>query len=271
MVGSRLVEELLKAGHYVIGIDRTGKEACGGNYTQYQADLADKERIKKIANTNKVDRFIHLAALAHTEGEPDLSWDRYYHVNVECAKNLFDVAGERPVLFISTIDVYGFFDGKSVVDARTELHPVSNYGKSKALAEKACRTLKHYTIFRFSPIYSDEIKRDIQKRYYLKYPNVAYRIGKGTEYEILNVKKAIKAMVSWCNTETKNDIQVIKDSKSMWTPDYIEAERKAGRAKLVLYFPRWMVYCGYVVLKRVFGENEKTYLLNKAVYPLKSK
>ena len=67
MVGSRLVEELLKAGHYVIGIDRTGKEACGGNYTQYQADLADKERIKKIANTNKVDRFIHLAALAHTE------------------------------------------------------------------------------------------------------------------------------------------------------------------------------------------------------------
>jgi nucleoside-diphosphate-sugar epimerase len=271
MIGSRLVGELLKAGHHVIGIDRTGKEVCGKNYARYQADLGDKERIKMIVDTNKVDRFIHLAALAHTEGESDLSWDRYYHVNVKCAKNLFDAAGEKPVLFISTIDVYGFFDGKSIVDGQTELHPVSNYGKSKALAEKACRKLKHYTIFRFSPIYSDEIKRDIQKRYYLKYPNVAYQVGRGTEYEILNVKKAIKSIVAWCNTEPINDIRVIKDSKSMWTPDYIKAERKAGRAKLVLHFPRWIVCCGYVVLKRVFGENEKTYLLNKVVYPLKSK
>lgn len=271
LIGSRLVGELLKAGYHVIGIDRTGKEVRGKYYAHYQADLANKERIKMIADTNKVDRFVHLAALAHTECESDLSWDRYYHVNVECAKNLFDVAGEKPVLFISTIDVYGFFDGKSVVDGQTEIHPVSNYGKSKALAEKACRGLKHYTIFRFSPIYSDEIKRDIQKRYYLKYPNVAYQIGRGTEYEILNVKKAIKSIVSWCKTEPENDIRVIKDSKSMWTPDYIKEERKAGRAKLVLHFPRWMVHCGYVVLKGVFGENEKTYLLNKAVYPLKSK
>lgn len=270
MIGSQLVKGLLDAGHVVIGVDRTGDETCGGDYYHYKVDLAEKDRLQKIADSNKVDRFIHLAALAHTEGEPDLSWERYQHVNVDCAKNVFDVAGDRPVLFISTIDVFGFYDGKKPVSGTSPIHPVSNYGKSKALAEKECKKLKHYTIFRFSPVYTDEIKRDIQKRYYLKYPSIAYQIGKGSSYEILNVKKAIQVMIDWCSEEPENSIRIIKDEKPMWTPDYIKAEKEAGRAKTVLRFPRWMVNCGYVVLKRVLGEGEKTYLLNKAVHPLRS-
>lgn len=268
MIGSKLVKGLLDEGHIVIGIDRSGDETCGGNYYHYKADLADIERLQKIADSNKVDRFIHLAALAHTVGETDLSWDRYYHVNVECAKNVFKVAGDRPVLFISTVDVFGFTNG--IVNTGMELHPVSKYAKSKKMAEEECAKLTHYTIFRFSPVYTDEIKRDIQKRYYLKYPNIAYLIGKGTEYEILNVNKAVKSMVDWCAEEPQNDIKIIKDDKPMWTPDYIRAEKEAGRAKIVLRFPKWMVNCGYAVLKGVLGENEKTYLLNKAVHPLKS-
>lgn len=270
MIGSQLVKRLLDAGYAVIGIDRFGDETCGGNYYHYKADLADKERLQKIVDSNKVDRFIHLAALAHTEGEPDLSWERYKSVNVDCAKNVFEVAGERPVLFISTIDVFGFYDGKTPVNENSPIYPVSNYGKSKAMAEKECKELSHYTIFRFSPVYTDEIKRDIQKRYYLKYPNLAYQIGKGSSYEILNIRKAIQSMVDWCQEEPMNDIRILKDEKPMWTPDYIRAERDAGRAKTVLKFPRWMISAGYTVLKTVMGENEKTYLLNKAVHPLRS-
>jgi hypothetical protein len=104
----------------------------------------------------------------------------------------------------------------------------------------------------------------------LKYPNIAYQIGKGTEYEILNVNMAVQCMVDWCLESTKNDIRIIKDNQPMWTPDYIKAEKEAGRAKVVVHFPRWMVNCGYFVLKSIFGENDKTYLLNKAVYPLKT-
>lgn len=271
MIGSQLVKGLLEAGHVVIGVDRTGDETCGGNYYHYKADLADKERLRVIADSNKVDRFIHLAALAHTGGETDLSWDRYKHINVDCAKNVFEVAGDRPVLFISTVDVYGFYDDKEPVNGETELHPVSNYGKSKALAEEECKKLKHYTIFRFSPVYTDTIKRDIQKRYYLKYPNIAYQVGKGTAYEVLNVKRAVAEMVSWCTQETHNEIRIIKDENDLWTPDYIKAEKAEGRAKRVLHFPQWMVNCGYTVLKGILGENEKTYLLNKAVHPLRSK
>lgn len=271
MIGSQLVKGLVDAGHVVIGVDRTGDETCCGNYYHYKADLADKERLQKIADSNKVDRFIHLAALAHTLNEDDLSWERYKHINVDCAKNVFEVAGDRPVLFISTVDVFGFYDGKEPVSGNSPIRPVSNYGKSKALAEEECKNLKHYTIFRFSPVYTDTIKRDIQKRYYLKYPNIAYQVGKGTAYEVLNINRAVVEMVGWCSKEPKNDIRIIKDEKDLWTPDYIKAEKAEGKAKIVLHFPRWIVNCGYAVIKVVLGKNEKTYLLNKAVHPLRSK
>lgn len=262
MIGSQLVNGLKEAGYDVIGVDRVAGDGIE------QVDLADKEKLRKTAE--KADRFIHLAALAHTAGENDLSWERYKHINVDCAKNVFEVAGDRPVLFISTVDVYGFYDGKEIVTAKTPVHPVSLYGKSKALAEEDCQKLPHYTIFRFSPVYTDEIKRDIQKRYYLKYPSIAYQVGKGTAYEILNVKKTVQSMVDWCKEEPKNNIRIIKDDKPMWTPDYIKTEKAEGRAKICFHFPQWIVNCGYIVLKGILGENEKTYLLNKAVHPLRT-
>lgn len=271
MIGSRLVQGLLENGFTVIGVDRVGGDGCEGNCRWYQADLADRERLTAIADENHADRFIHLAALAHTSGETDLSWDRYRHVNVDCARNVFEAAGGRPVLFISTVDVYGFYDGKEPVDGHTALHPVSRYGKSKAMAEEACKQLPHYTIFRFSPVYTETIKRDIQKRYYLKYPKVAYQVGKGAGFEILSIENAVAAMVGWCAEEPQNDIRIIKNPEPMWTPDSIKAEKAEGRANIVLHFPRWMVKAGYTVLKGILGENEKTYLLNKAVYPLRSR
>lgn len=270
MIGSKLVKKLADAGYSVVGLDKTDCKEHIPGYTHRKCDLGDFDYLKDAIDGSKPDRIIHLAALAHTKNEDDLSWERYRYINVECAKNVFDTAGDIPVLFISTVDVYGFFNG-GYVNADTEIHPVSFYGKSKAMAEDECKKLKHYDIFRFSPVYTDEIKRDIQKRYYLKYPNIAYRIGKGTEYEILNVNHAVEMMVEWCSLPTNNSIKIIKDEVNMNTIEYIRAEKAEGRAKVVLYFPKWCVYAGYAVLKLITGENKYTYLLNKAVYPLRSR
>ena len=271
MIGSQLVNALLEAGYTVIGIDRTEGTRCEAKFRHYKADLSDWDALKEIVEAEHVDRIIHLAALAHTVNQPDLSWETYYHVNVECSKNVFVAAGERPVLFISTVDVFGFYDGKEPVDSNTKIRPVSNYGISKAMAEDECRRLNHFSVFRFSPIYTDTIKRDIQKRYYLKYPHIAYQIGKGSEFEILNINKAVYEMVTWCSTVPQNDVRIIKDDKNMWTPDFIRFEQQEGRAKIVLKFPRWLVNFGYIILTKLLGKNEKTYLLNKAVHPLQSK
>ena len=264
MIGSRLVNALIESGIKAIGVDITKRDGI------IQADLDDKKKLCEIIKDNNIDRVIHLAALAHTEGVTDLSWKRYYHINVECAKNVFESAGVLPVLFISTIDVYGFYDSKEKVSVETPTRPVSKYGKSKALAEEECRRLPCYTIFRLSPVYTDDNKRDIQKRYYLKYPIVAYQIGRGAHYEVLDMKHAVAKIVDWCGERPKNDIRIIKDDFPMWTPDYIKAEKEAGRAKVVLRIPKCAVTTCYFILKTVFGENEITFLLNKALHPLET-
>ena len=268
MIGSATVKGLLQADYDVVGIDRRDASESYEGYTHYTVDLSDKEALQKVIEENKVDRIIHLAALAHSVDGKEYSWEDYRHLNVDCAKNVFESAVELPVLFISTVDVYGFTKG--TVDVQTELRPVSHYAKSKMQAEEECKKLSNYTIFRFSPVYTDEIKRDIQKRYYLKYPSLAYKIGKGTEYEVLNIKNAVAAMVNWCEEDTENNIRIIKDTERMNTVDCIKVEKAEGRAKLVLWIPRWMVKTGYAVLKVLTGENKYTYLINKAVYPLRS-
>ncbi len=271
MIGTYLVKELLSQGHSVIGVDRRSNEFTHDRYRFCSIDLGDLASLQSILHKYKVDRVIHLAALAHRAGEADLSFERYRHINVECAENVFKAAEEAnlPVLFISTVDVLGFVKG--LISPATKPNPVSNYGKSKAMAEESLKRIcSHYDIYRFSPVYTKDVKRDIQKRYYLKEPNLAYRIGKGETFEVLDVNGAVKAMVDWVALEPKNSIRVIKDEKLLDVNDLINQEKAAGRAKHVLNIPRWMVLWGYYLLRPILGKTNKTYLIYKALWPFRT-
>lgn len=269
MIGSRLVQVLTENGYRVIGVGRRGENTDDGTYRHVVLDLSCREKLAELVKENKVDRVIHLAALAHQKSGKKPSTEDYRHNNVECAENVFAAAKDCPVLFISTVDVYGFTSGQ--VDENTDISPISPYAKSKAAAEKACRKLPRYSIFRLSPVYTDEIKRDIQKRYYLRYPRIAYLVGKGTEFEALNRETAVAEMLSWCSCEPENDIRILRDSKRMNTAECIAGEKAAGRAKMVLRFPAWLVAAGYKLLKALTGKNRYTYLIGKAVRPLITK
>lgn len=202
----------------------------------------------------------------------DTSWEAFKKVNVDCAVNLFEAcaAHDVPVLFISTVDAIGMVKG--VITPETELNPISNYGKSKAMAERRLKEIcKVWNIYRFSPVYTEDVKRDIEKRYYLKYPNWAYKIGDGEQFEVLNVTGAVTAMVEWVDKDADNSIHVIKDPELLDINTLIAAEQKEGRATHVLHFPRWMVVCGYYVIKLLFGKSNKTYLVFKALWPFRTR
>ena len=271
MIGSHLAQRLLSAGINVVGVDRFEAKVEGGGYRHCVVDLGDAAAVEQVFQKHKIDRVIHLAALAHRHGEPDLSIERYIHVNVECSKNVFAAAEKNnaSVLYISTIDVFGFTRG--TVTAETVPHPVTSYAKTKLMAEEECKNIcTKYSIFRLSPVYTPEIKRDIQKRYYLKSPKYAYTIGKGGEYEVLDVAKATERMLEWCAEEPDCKIHIIKDDMPMVTSECIKAEKAEGRAKHVIYCPRWIAVAGFHLLKCLTGKNKYTYLLSKAIYPLKT-
>ena len=275
MIGSYVVKGLIDKGHTVVGVDRRKSEIAGQARNEalkeVVLDLSSKEDVMRLFEENKIDRAIHLAALAHTVGVADTSWEAFKKVNVDCAENVFEACAKHdvPVLFISTVDAIGMVKG--VITPDTELNPISNYGKSKALAESRLKEIcKVWNIYRFSPVYTPEIKRDIEKRYYLKYPNWAYKIGEGGQFEVLDINGAVSAMVDWVDKDVDNTIHVIKDKELLDINDLIKTEKAAGRAKHVLWFPKWFVKCGYYVVRLVFGKSNKTYLVFKAIWPFRT-
>lgn len=271
MIGGYVVNGLLEKGHNVIGVDRIAKDIKQQGLTQIILDLSSKEGVLQLFDDKKIDRVIHLAALAHTKGVADTSWEAFKRVNVDMAENVFEACAKCnvPVLFISTVDAIGMVKG--LITPETELNPISNYGKSKALAEGRLKEIcKFYNIYRFSPVYTEDVKRDIQKRYYLKYPDWAYLIGGGQQFEVLNVRKAVSSMVDWVDKKVDNTIHIIKDEELLDSAKVIAEERAEGRAKHILRIPRWMVVCGYYCIKLVFGKSNKTYLVFKALWPFRT-
>lgn len=271
MIGSYLVKDLLAKGHQIVGVDRRELDYRHENLRQVVLDLSDKKALNELFETERVDRCIHLAALAHFAGENDLSFERFKFVNVTCAENVFKACARYkvPVLFISTVDAIGMVKG--LITSKTKLNPISNYGKSKAMAEGRLKEIcQKWNIYRFSPVYTANQKRDIEKRYYLKFSNLAYKIGNGGKFEVLEMAGAVKAMADWVDKEVDNTIHIIKNPDLLDVNDLIAAEKAEGRAKHVIWIPRWMVVCGYYCIKAIFGKSNKTYLVFKALWPFRT-
>jgi len=271
MIGSYVVKGLIGKGHTVLGVDRVQPKEELYGLKPVVLDLASKADVMRVFEENKIDRCIHLAALAHTKGVADTSWEEFKKMNVDCAENVFETCAKHnvPVLFISTVDAIGMVKG--LITPETDLNPISIYGKSKAMAEGRLKEIcTEWNIYRFSPVYTEDVKRDIQKRYYLKYPDWAYLIGGGQQFEVLNVRKAVASMVDWVDKDVDNTIHIIKDEELLDSAKVIAEERAEGRAKHLLRIPRWMVVCGYYCFKLAFGKSNKTYLVFKALWPFRT-
>lgn len=73
-----------------MGVDRRVSDWTHEHLKQVVLDLADKNTLEALW-MRKVDRCIHLAALAHAGGgETDFSFERFKFLNVTCAENVFE-------------------------------------------------------------------------------------------------------------------------------------------------------------------------------------
>ena len=75
MIGSYVVKGLIEKGHTVIGVDRVKPKEELDGLIPVVLDLSSKEDVMKVFSANKIDRCIHLAALAHTAGMKNLTWE----------------------------------------------------------------------------------------------------------------------------------------------------------------------------------------------------
>ena len=135
MIGGYVVKDLIAKGHNAIGVDRRESDWKHDKFKQIVLAPSDKYAIMNLFKQERVERAIHLAALAHKKGENDLSFEWYKLRNITCAENVFEAWANNdvPVLFISTVDLIGFV--KRLIKPDVALNHISDYGKSKAMAE----------------------------------------------------------------------------------------------------------------------------------------
>ncbi len=204
-------------------------------------DLTNYKELQDVFQNNKFTHVIHLAAIAHSIRGIKISWSRYYRINTLMSKQIFELATEYsiPIFFSSTVDVYGIQE--DVIDEQTVPNPIGFYGKSKVLAEKALVEIakQPYLIARFAPVYTEANKKDIYRRYYIKYPKLAYLMNKGMDYEFLSSDLAISLIAHWVdNYESIHGILNVVDKSSHNTKKLLEKDMSNGNKPVVLKIPK---------------------------------
>lgn len=134
--GSVLIPKLLDNGHNVISIDTN----WFGNYLKPHRNLkVIKEDIRELRFNcfEGIESVIHLANIANdplVELKPQLSWE----VNVLASQQLAEKAskaGVKKFIYASSGSVYGISEKEKVTED-TELLPISEYNKTKMVAER---------------------------------------------------------------------------------------------------------------------------------------
>ena len=173
-IGSHLCERLLKKNYRVICLDNfnnflyspklkkdnISKIKSHPKFNLIKRDILDEKLLKKIFSKEKIDKVIHLAALAGVR--PSLLFPaKYIEVNIKGTINLLDRAREAKVkqfIYASSSSVYGKSSKIPFNESEKNLIPVSPYGASKLAGEIFCQTYHQLynipiTILRFFTVY----------------------------------------------------------------------------------------------------------------------
>lgn len=136
-VGTRLARHLLAQGDRVSGTYLDAQPALEG-VDLYQADIRDRESIERAVRAADPDAVVNLAGLSHVgdSWKAELLPD-YFWVNVVGTENVVAAAGDRPVVIVSSADVYGTvpLDRQPIREDRPPA-PQTPYGLTKAAAER---------------------------------------------------------------------------------------------------------------------------------------
>lgn len=163
-IGSHLIDALLKEGHQIICIDnffigtRNNIQHLteNSNFTFYEEDLTDFNKINDIFSKEHIDYVFHLAAnsdIQASSNHPELEYKNTYSTTytlLECMR----IHGVKKMFFASTSAVYGDKKGNTVSEDSGDLRPISYYGGCKLGSEALISSYCHMNdlqvlIFRF--------------------------------------------------------------------------------------------------------------------------
>jgi len=138
-IGSHTVKSLLREGFEVVIFDNfsSGKEELVVGGEVIRGDLDDKEPIRRVFSTRKIEAVLHFASLIQV-GESYLNPQRYYTHNLSTSLNLLEAmleAGVKKIIFSSSAAVYGAPQEIPITESHP-LNPINPYGHTKLFVER---------------------------------------------------------------------------------------------------------------------------------------
>jgi nucleoside-diphosphate-sugar epimerase len=245
LVGEQVVHGLLNKGYRVTGVGI--EELCRIQDTKLRyisVDLTQTAEVARLFNENNFSHVIHLAAIAHHVKGVKITWSQYYRINTMMSRQIFELASRDniPIFFASTVDVYGI--QKEEINEETEPCPIGYYARSKFIAENILKevSIQPYLIARFAPIYTSNNRKDIHRRYYIRYPRIAYLIANGLDYGFLDSNNVVNLILKWLSaSDDMCGIINVCDLQKHNTKNMIEADRRNGSASIVIRIPSWFI------------------------------
>jgi UDP-glucose 4-epimerase len=139
-IGSVVADQLLAAGHQVVVIDnlsRGHRQAVPSAAKLVIGDLADKEKLDSLFQTERFDGVLHFAAFIEA-GESMKHPETFFRNNTANALGVLEAmlaAGLKRFVFSSTAALYGN-PARSPIQEEDALRPTNAYGESKLLVER---------------------------------------------------------------------------------------------------------------------------------------
>jgi len=138
-IGSHTVKSLLREGFEVVIFDNfsSGKEELVIGGEVIRGDLDDKEPIRQVFSTKKIEAVLHFASLIQV-GESYINPQRYYTHNLSTSLNLLEAmleAGVKKIIFSSSAAVYGTPQEIPITESHP-LNPINPYGHTKLFVER---------------------------------------------------------------------------------------------------------------------------------------
>ncbi|HEX4959999.1 MAG TPA: NAD-dependent epimerase/dehydratase family protein [Thermoanaerobaculia bacterium] len=136
-VGSRLARYLTGRGERVSGSFVDVRPELG-DVDLYEVDLRDRRHLEETIRKAAPDAIVNLAGLSHIGDSWDWSkMSDYFWVNVVGTENVLAAAGGRPVVVVSSGDVYGAVPREEQpIPEDRPVAPQTPYALTKAAAER---------------------------------------------------------------------------------------------------------------------------------------
>lgn len=173
-IGKYLIEHLVESKKYDLWFLKRNSTPKKNNQT-IQLDLTkNPDDFQKEAYI-KFDFVIHIAGVTHVKDTKELGRINKT-LNENFLKFLLIANQSTPLIFFSSVDVYGIKNKKFPVDIKSECWPSSFYGKSKLYSEELFRkNLNKVYVLRIAPMIEYEGEKDYSKRIYIPGTRIKFK------------------------------------------------------------------------------------------------